>query len=431
MLDSRADRASAGAVRDAYAHRRGSATVRVTYADGTTAADADVSVEQVRHEFGFGNIGFDLISLANGDSEEKASVFGGASAASAAHLAPLYLELYNATTLPFYWRGFEPRRGEPETDRMMRAARWFVERGVQIKGHPLLWHTLAPEWLLELDDAEAEAVMRARITREARDFAGVVDLWDAINESVILPVFTAEHNAVTRLAQSKGRIETVRMAFESAREGNPNARLVLNDFDLSSDYERVIEECLEAGIEIDALGVQTHMHQGFRGEEQIREILDRFGRFGLPLQMTETTLVSGHLMPPEIVDLNDYQIDSWPSTPEGESRQADEMVRHYRTVVEHPAVESLTYWGLTDEGAWLGAPAGVVRADGTRKPAYDALQRLIKGEWWLAKTQLRTDRDGEFALSGFAGDYRVSYGGRETTIHLDRGGAGPLSAVLE
>ena len=422
----------AGAVRgDAYAHRRGAATVRLTTAGGAPVANAEVTVEQVRHAFGFGNIGFDLISLANGDTDERASVFGGASAASAARLAPLYLDLYNATTLPFYWRGFEPERGHPQTERMMRAARWFAQRGVQIKGHPLLWHTLAPAWLLELDDAEAEAVMRARITREARDFAGVVDLWDAINESVILPVFTAEHNAVTRLAQSKGRIETVRMAFEAAREGNPDARLVLNDFDLSADYERVIEECLEAGIEIDALGVQTHMHQGFRGEDAIGSILDRFGRFGLPLQMTETTLLSGDLMPGHIVDLNDYQVDVWPSTPEGEERQADEIVRHYRAVVEHPAVESLTYWGLTDEGSWLGAPSGVVRADGSRKPAYDALHGLIKGEWWTPRSTVRTDDDGALDIHGFAGEYRISRGAESTTVHLDRGGATASSAVLE
>jgi GH35 family endo-1,4-beta-xylanase len=104
--------------------------------------------------------------------------------------------------------------------------------------------------------------------------------------------------------------------------------LVLNDFDLSPDYERVIEECLDAGIRIDALGLQTHMHQGFRGEEQIWEILERFSRFELPLQMTETTLLSGDLMPADIVDLNDYQVEHWPSTPEGEARQADELVRH-------------------------------------------------------------------------------------------------------
>ncbi len=95
--------------------------------------------------------------------------------------------------------------------------------------------------------------------------------------------------------------------------------------------------------------ITTHL-SAFRGEDAIWDILERFGRCGLPVQMTETTLLSGDLMPPEIVDLNDYQVESWPSTPEGEGRQADEIVRHYRTVVAHPAVESLTYWGFADEG---------------------------------------------------------------------------------
>ena len=110
------------------------------------------------------------------------------------------------------------------------------------------------------------------------------------------------------------------------------------------------------------------MHQGYRGEDAITSILDRFGRFGLPVQMTETTLVSGEIMPAHIVDLNDYQVESWPSTPEGEERQAEEMVSHYRNVFAHPATESLTYWGLADEGAWLGAPSGWCASTARRSP---------------------------------------------------------------
>ncbi|WP_062132439.1 endo-1,4-beta-xylanase [Demequina aestuarii] len=412
-------------------HRMGEGTVTVTDGAGTPLAEREVIVEQTRHDFSFGNIGFDLVEWIGGDGEAGTHLFGGASAASAPLLAEKYLELHNATTLPFYWRGFEPRRGSPDTDRLHRAAQWFVDRGVAVKGHPLLWHTLAPQWLLDLDDEEAESVMRAHIARETREFAGVVDLWDAINEAVILPVFTAERNAVTRLAQSKGRLEMVRLAFESAREGNGHARLVLNDFDLSFDYERVIEECLDAGIEIDAIGLQTHMHQGYRGEEAVWDILERFARFGLPLQMTETTLVSGDLMPAHIVDLNDYVVDDWPSTPEGEARQADEVVRHYRTLVSHPAVESITYWGLTDEGAWLGAPAGLLRRDGSAKPAFDALVELIKDEWWMSPTAVRTDGDGRVQIRGFAGDYRVSDGSGSASIHLDRGATTSLRVALE
>ena len=112
--------------------------------------------------------------------------------------------------------------------------------------------------------------IRARITREVTDFAGAIDTWDPINEAVIMPVFEAEENAITRLAQREGRVGMVRLAFDTARRANPKATLVLNDFDLSPEYEHLIEDCLEAGIRIDALGLQSHMHQGYWGEEKTR-----------------------------------------------------------------------------------------------------------------------------------------------------------------
>ena len=67
-------------------------------------------------------------------------------------------------------------------------------------------------------------------------------------------------------------------------------------------------------------------------------MVDRCARFGLPLHLTETTLLSGDLMPAHIVDLNDYQPERWPTTAEGEARQADDIERHYRSLVGHPAV---------------------------------------------------------------------------------------------
>jgi GH35 family endo-1,4-beta-xylanase len=204
----------------------------------------------------------------------------------------------------------------------------------------------------------------------------------------------------------------VRTAVSRARAANPAVTLVLNDFDLSSAYECLIEGLLEAGVTVDAIGLQTHMQKGFRGEEYLSRALDRFARFGLPLHLTESTLVSGHLMPAEIDDLNDYRIPAWPSTPGGEARQADDIVRLYRCLFEHPAVRSINYWGLTDDGSWLGAPTGLLRADGTRKPAYDALDGLIKGDWWLPPTRLRTDADGRVTVRGCSGEYTVTVDGR-------------------
>jgi GH35 family endo-1,4-beta-xylanase len=381
-------------------HRLGDAVVTVTDASGNPLSNAEVTVSQTRHAFAFGNIGFDFIDLANG-----------AGAPGDAALAELYSDLFNWATLPFYWGRFEPREGEPDTERLANTARFLRERGVLLKGHPLVWHTVQPDWLLGKPLDEVERLQRARIRRDVADFAGLIDAWDAINEVVIMPVFAGGDNAITPLARAKGRIATIRMAFEEARATNPHATLLLNDFDLSSAYECLIEGVLEAGIRLDAIGLQTHMHQGYWGEDTMLAMVDRFARYGLPLHLTETSLVSGHLMPPEIVDLNDYQIPSWPSTPEGEARQADELARHYRSLVSHPQVEAITYWGMTDAGAWLGAPIGLVRADGSKKPGYDALHDLIKGEWWLPPTTVTTDSDGRFGLRGFAGDYEATPAG--------------------
>jgi endo-1,4-beta-xylanase len=397
-------------------HRTGTAVLKMKDSAGNPLSNADVSVEQTRHSFSFGNIGFDFVPLANHEGERAAdSAFGGATQ-NLERIAELWLDLYNTATLPFYWRGFEPEKGKPDTARIEATAEWFRDRGVTVKGHPLVWHTLAPEWLT----GDVEAQLRHRIRREVTDFRGLIDTWDAINEVVIMPVFEAEANAITELAKAKGRVPMIQLAFDEARAANPTATLLLNDFDLSIRYEQLIEEVLTAGVQIDALGLQTHMHQGYWGEEKMLAMVDRFARFGLPLHLTESTLLSGHLMPPQIVDLNDYQIARWPSTPDGEERQADEMVRHYRSLVSHPAVEAITYWGITDDGAWLGAPVGLVRGDGTPKPSYDALHALIKGEWWLPPTAMRTDADGRLEVTGFFGDYRATAHGETTAFSISR-----------
>jgi endo-1,4-beta-xylanase len=410
---------------DPYLHRKGEVTLTLLAPDGRPVADRVVTVAQRRHAFAFGNLGFDFVPLVAGPGPGE--VFGGATGLGLDTLADLWLNLFNTATLPFYWGRYEPRRGRPDVDRLTATARWLTDRGVTLKGHPLVWHTVQPDWLLGLPLDEVESLLRKRIRDLVSGFAGTVDMWDAINEAVIMPVFTNGDNAVTPLAWNRGRIAMVRLAFEEARAANPSATLVLNDFDLSSAYECLIEGVLEAGIRIDALGLQTHMHQGYRGEEYMRRTLDRFARFGLPLHLTETTIVSGHLMPPHIEDLNDYQIPDWPTTEEGEARQAEEIVRHYRSLVEHPAVQSINYWGITDDGAWLGAPVGLVRKDGSRKPSYGALESLIKGEWWLPPTEMRTGPDGTLAVRGFFGDYTVAGaefairpGGSAVTVSLDR-----------
>jgi GH35 family endo-1,4-beta-xylanase len=389
-------------------HRTADATVALTL-DGEPLAGREVVVEQTRHRFLFGCTGFEIIDHANGTAAEPER---------AARNAELWEGLFNFATLPFYWGRFEPERGNPATEPLLKAARWFADRGHPVKGHPLAWHTVTADWLLDLDNEAIALAQVERIKREVAGFAGVIDMWDVINEVVIMPIFDKYDNGITRLCRDIGRIPMVRMVFDAAREAGPDAVLLLNDFDMSAAYECLIEGVLEAGITIDALGLQSHMHQGYWGEEKTEAILDRFSRYGLPIHFTETTILSGRIMPPEILDLNDYQVDSWPSTPEGEARQADEIERHYKTLLAHPSVEAITYWGMNDAGMWLGAPGGFVRADGTPKPSYDRLHHLVNTEWGTPPTTMSTDAEGRLHFNGFLGDYRITYLDRRAELAL-------------
>src|SRR5512138_304509 len=205
-------------------NRMAEATVTVLKPDHTPLANQEVTVSQVRHKFLFGTAAFDLVPRAGFEGKRKEL---------AEQWADKLLALCNAATLPFYWARFEPTRGKPMTKEVQNAARWCRDHHLLTKGHPLCWHTLTADWLLALSNAEILQAQLARIHREVADFRGLIDMWDVINEAVIMPVFDKYDNGITRLCREMGRIHTVKAMFAAARAENPTATLLINDFDVS------------------------------------------------------------------------------------------------------------------------------------------------------------------------------------------------------
>ena len=255
-----------------------------------------------------------------------------------------------------------------------------------------------------------------RIHTDVTHFKGTIDMWDVINEVVIMPVFTAEKNAITPLCQKMGRVGLIKALFERAHEIDPAATLLLNDFNTSEKYKELIADCLNAGVDINVIGIQSHQHQGFWGLEKLQEVLERFESFKKPIHFTENTFVSGDLMPAHIVDLNDWQVPEWPTTPEGEERQARDLITMLDELFAHPQIEAFTNWDFRD-GAWLGAPAGLVRLDGSHKPSYEAFKQRVKHDWHTDVT-LMTDENGQIELTGFRGEYELTCDGQTAKFTL-------------
>lgn len=396
---------------DLLKHRRGSQKITLVGKDGNLLKNQEVTVKMTNHKFLFGATEFSAMELANNELQGEAKEL-------TEERFRLFFQLFNYTTLPFYWGRFEPVKGKPELERTRKMAEWFRDKGVISKGHPLCWHTVTADWLMEMSNKDILTTQLNRIRRDVSYFDGLVDIWDVINEVVIMPIFDKYDNGITRICQELGRIRLVREVFAAAKKANPDATLLINDFWLDESYDILIEGLLEAGVPIDAIGIQTHMHQGYRGVEYMQELMHRYGRFKLPLHFTENSLVSGHIMPAEIVDLNDYVVDDWPSTPDGLVRQAEEMVTHYRSLFENPNVESITYWGFNDKG-WLKAPSGLIFTDNKPKPSFEALHKLIKDEWWTKPQKLYTDIYGSITVEGFKGDYEAEFKGEVTRFRID------------
>ena len=362
-------------------------------------------VELKNHHFLFGCNAFDLIDDTDNDILNK--------------LQEKFLGIFNAGTLPFYWGSYEPDEGKTIEEKMLKAARRLKDKGVVLKGHPLCWHTLCADWLLAYDNKTIMQKQMARITREVKAFKNYIDYWDAINEPIIMPAYNRYDNAMTRIANEYGNEELALACFMQAKAVKPDCFLLINDYDLSRRYERLIENLLEKGCPIDAIGIQTHQHQGYKGIEYMSDVLDRLSKFELPLHFTENTILSGDLVPADCKDLNDAARDDWPSTPEGEQRQMEQTVEFYSLVYSHPAVEAVTWWDLVD-GKWLNAPSGLLRRDLSEKPAYKELRKLVSEEWGFPRTELRLSESGELSFRGPEGEYLISIDGKETSLNLDR-----------
>ena len=374
----------AGAPQRISRYRKSALTIRVVDDRGQPVRQARVKVEQLRHAFLFGCNVFLLNRLETPELERE--------------YRKRFAALFNYATLPFYWAGFEKHRGEPEYERLERMADWCREQGITCKGHPLVWNHPAgvPRWL-PADPAEVKQLSDERVRAVVSHFRGKIDFWDVVNEAAD-PYRPGFENRMTAMLHRFGKMPVTVGSFEIARQANPGATLLINDYRLDHEYERVIDGLVgpDGKRLYDVIGIQSHMHAGPWPLGRLWEVCQQFARYGVPLHFTETTIVSGPRTP-----------TGWNTTREGERRQAEAVVKFYTLLFSHPAVEAITWWDLSDRHAWQQAPAGLVREDMSPKPAYQQLVDRVKRKWWTNVTK-NVGETGAAAMRVFQGQHRIT-----------------------
>ena len=382
--------------------RKGDGTILVLDENNVPVRGARVYYEQQSHDFLFGT---SLALLAkNGPTAVNQSW---AEACSA---------IFNYGTAPFNWDSYEATQGQTSATMLKMIAEWTKKHGITLKGHPLIRADSLPSWA-PIAAGDMQKAQEKRVRETVGEFCGMIDYWDVVDEPTM---GAGVNNPLGNWMAAQKPVTVCADALAWARSACPTATLIIGDFRTDQDFRDLLQGIIRQKGKFDAIGIQSHMHRGNWPLYQVWDTCERFKDFEVPIHFSEVTVLSGS---PK-TGISSGQPSEWPSTPEGEIAQADYVEKFYIMLFSHPSVQAITWWDLSDYGAWQGAPAGLLRQDMTKKPVYNRLLDLIRNKWW-SRGNAYTGDDGTARIRGFYGTYKIiieKEGKRaESSLHIAGG----------
>ena len=372
-------------------YRKGNVAIQIVSTDGQPVQDADITVRQVRHDFLFGCIGFLLVQNRR---DEPLDLF-----------KKRFADLFNFAIMPFYWASYESQPGQTMQEPTAAAVRWCHDNDITVKGHPLVWANRAgvPSWLRDRSGAERVQLAQQRVQREVSSFAGQIDIWDVVNEAVNMRPFDDLDSRDYIQAPISKIVPYVEKSFRTAHAANPQAHLILNEFNLIPQpkvrerFYQLAKELQQRGVPISGLGIQAHEPSSeWFPPQEVRDTLDRLASLGLALHITEFIPQSGGRK-----ITGGWRTGTW-----DQQAQADYAEQIYRLAFGHPKVVSINWWGLCDRHIWQ-PKGGLVDENYQPKLVYKRLMKLIH-EQWTTNLATKSDANGKANFRGFHGTYKVT-----------------------
>ena len=416
--DSRTDRPDADVLAEAREgiarHRQGDCDLVLAGPDGRPAAGRTVRIVQTRTAFLFGSPIYEVAEAARLDRMHNPDL---------QLYAQCYTGLLNACTALCYWneRGdpwVEKFQGDTKFREFVMQADWANAHGLTVKGHPLVWtvEKAIPPWLWRYDDATRMKFLEVRVRNFVGGLRDKVRMWDLVNEMLWEP--SMRHIAERKwphLEPIPEILSYVAPAVQWARQENPDARLLINEYGLIHGppaalpavtaamqrrrYVELAEALQKAGAAPDALGVQGHSGGRWFRMGDVKAALDELAQAGLPLHITEFGAGLGGMGPEGAALPEEEQL----------ARQAEFAANFYTVAFGHPAVEAVSYWGLPS--VCFPSPQGLLTRIPRRRaaaPMYGALRHLVREEW-MTRLEATSDSAGRIRFRGFFGDYVLRY----------------------
>ena len=284
----------------------------------------------------------------------------------------------------FGWTMAAPAPDELDLSRLRPTLAWAGQHGIALTGMHLLWHEAQPEWFKAIANrALAQRHMLRHVTALASRTAGKVYAWNVLNEEVSPDGGLQPQGFTARFG-----IPAVAEAFEAARQADPAALLVVNEFGVEGAGRgaarkrrgllALLDQLLVAKAPVQAVGIQSHLSLGMAFDPAgFARFLDEIAVRGLRVMLSELDVLDASA--PAGTDMRDQLV-------------ADLYARYLAVALAQPAVVAAVTWGLSDRYTWLvpasnpqfrrpdGLPCRPLPFDAEfrPKPAYAALRRALE-----------------------------------------------------
>ncbi len=244
---------------------------------------------------------------------------------------------------------------------------------MQVYGHVLIWDLQLPEWITSGQYTRDQwiQILCHHVKSVVGHYRGQIYAWDVVNEAL-------DENGNLRDTIWMRNIgpEYIPMAFHWAREADPNAILVYNDFmaegmnPKSDGLYKFIQMLLQQNVPIDAIGLQMHTYlDGPPPFQELVQNMQRLSDLGLSIFITEM----------------DVKLQYSQAAPFDKLEQQAELYKQvFFACLLTPNCRGFSTWGLTDYYSWIPDYTGKDDAPllfdrkGQPKPAYHAIMDLLQ-----------------------------------------------------
>jgi endo-1,4-beta-xylanase len=269
--------------------------------------------------------------------------------------------------------------GQLRFDAADQIADFCRANGLALHGTTLVWYAQKPAAFeaLQGDRTAFGAKLRDYVFAVAGRYRGLARGWDVLNEAV------AENGVGYRggIWETALGPDYARLAFELAREADPDAVLFLNDYNLElmpaklDSFQRLLESLLRAGAPVTGIGTQSHIRAD-TPPGQAGAAVRALARFGLPIHVSELDISTRQ---------QGLSLTSDADRLQAQARVAAEIAEAF---AELPARQryAFTVWGVRDRDSWLRGTSGggdpndrplLFDDVGQPKPALSAVEQVF------------------------------------------------------